>query len=736
MLGKLLAGRYQIIEHIGEGGFGQTYLAVDNQLPGKPQCVVKRLKTLSPHILPTARRLFEREASCLQNLGKHNQIPQLFAYFEQDEEFYLVEEYIRGNSLSEEFKKHQQWTELGVISLLKEILLILRIVHQEHVIHRDIKPSNIIRRAQDNKLVLIDFGSVKQVSRPNTDSPPAQHHTVAISTSGYTPIEQLQGQPRFGSDIYALGMTAIQALTGRNPRELEWDVNTGVVNWRDQLAVSDQMAKILDRMVSPNLKDRYQSVDQVIQDLDAFFHLSQQSTDMVGEETVLPTTSTQLQSQLTQNNTLSSSQRSVINWLKPWHIILLLITVGGIVGVKVVYPTIQSMHYVRQGNGFLDVLKPDEAFRSFESAIKIQRNNATAWKGRGNALRLLERNEAALAAYERAIRLKSSDSEAWMKKGWVLYEQGKYEKALEAQEKAIKINGDNANAWGGKGIALVGLNRYEEALTAFEMAKKLEPESPKVWQNEALVLEYLQRPAQAVKIYEEALASYNDVLKNNPRDPIAWIDRGEVLSKLQRLEEAIYSYDQAIEVNPDFHLPWQNKGNAYCFLGKHDRALESYDRALELMPRSYLTWHSRGSCLAQGKKAFADAVTSFDKSIAIKPSFHHAWRDRGLALVNLQKYQQAIASFDKALTLEPNDHQSWLSRGLALIELGRNSEALAAFDQAVEIAPQDPFVWVNRGFVFERLGKKNEAIKSYEQAVKINPRFPPAIQALERSKNR
>lgn len=734
MLGKLLAGRYQIIEHLGEGGFGQTYLATDNQLPGKPHCVVKRLKTLSPHILPTARRLFEREAGCLQSLGKHGQIPQLFAYFEEDEEFYLVEEYVQGKSLSEEFKTQRKWTELEVIGLLKEILSILELVHQEHVIHRDIKPSNIIRRIQDNKLVLIDFGSVKQVSRTNTNSPPNQRHTVAISTSGYTPTEQLQGQPRFGSDIYALGMTAIQALTGIKPRELEWDVQTGEVKWRHLVAVSDQLAEIVDRMVKHHIKDRYQLVGEVMQDLDAFFHLSQQSTNMVGESTVSTPVVTEIQSQLAPSNQIhppETTRRPVVTWFKLWHLLLLL-TVGGIFGVKVIYPTMQSMHYVRQGGEFLDLLKPDEALRSFGSAIKIQRNNATAWKGRGNALRLLERHEAALAAYERAIRLKSADSDAWMKKGWVLYEQGRYEQALEAQEKAIEIQGNNANAWGGKGIALVGLSRYEDALTAFEMAKKLEPESPKVWQNEALVLEYLQRPAQAVKIYEEALASYNDALNNHPRDLIAWIDRGEVLGKLQRLEEAIYSYDQAIEVNPNFHLPWQNKGNAYCFLGKHDQALESYDRALELMPRSYLTWHSRGSCLAQGKKAFAEAIKSFDRSIAIKASFHHAWRDRGLALMSLNKYQQAIASFDKALTVEPDDHQSWLSRGLALIELGRNSEALLAFDQAVKIAPQDPFVWANRGFVFERLGRRQDAIESYEQAVKINPRFPPAIQALER----
>ncbi|MBD2516214.1 CHASE2 domain-containing protein [Nostoc sp. FACHB-973] len=264
----LLGGRYRISKVLGAGGFGRTYLAQDTQRPGNPTCVVKQLMPArqDSRFLQVARRLFNSEAEILETLGKHHQIPELLAYFEDNQEFYLIQQYIEGHTLSEELPPIQNLkSESFVIGMFKEILEILVFVHQHRVIHRDIKPTNIIRRAEDNQLVLIDFGAVKLMQPPSSEQ--TELATVAIGTRGYAPPEQFAGHPRLCSDIYALGMIGIQAITGIPPQELHPNPETGNVMWRQTAQVSEELAVILDKMVCYHFSDRYQSATAVLQDL-------------------------------------------------------------------------------------------------------------------------------------------------------------------------------------------------------------------------------------------------------------------------------------------------------------------------------------------------------------------------------------------------------------------------------------------------------------------------------------
>lgn len=270
MIGQLLSGRYRIIRTLAAGGMGQTYIAEDIQRPGNPRCVVKQLKPASGNtgFLATARRLFSREAEILEQLGYHDQIPRLLAYFEQDHEFYVIQEFIDGRPLSAEFALEPRWSEAQVIQFLQEILHILKFVHSQNVIHRDIKPDNLIRRRRDSKFVLIDFGAVKQVriQQPNTAG--QTNITISIGTPGYMPTEQSKGRPCPSSDIYALGMIAIRALTGVHPTELLED-DDGEVVWRDRVEVSDELAAILTKMVRYYYKRRYQSAAEALIALEA-----------------------------------------------------------------------------------------------------------------------------------------------------------------------------------------------------------------------------------------------------------------------------------------------------------------------------------------------------------------------------------------------------------------------------------------------------------------------------------
>ncbi|MGK7874842.1 MAG: AAA-like domain-containing protein [Xenococcaceae cyanobacterium] len=264
---EILAGHYQIVKELGGGAFGKTFLAQDNHLPGKDLCVVKQLKprVRDETTLQIAKRLFDGEAKTLYKLGSHPQIPHLLAHFEQDEEFYLVQELIEGQPLNQEIIPGKQLSEVYVKALLQDILSILAFVHQHNVIHRDIKPANLIRRSKDGKIVLIDFGALKEVSTTVVDAK-GSVRTIAIGTHGYMPVEQLQGLPKFSSDVYAVGMMAIQALTGIVPIDLPQD-NDGEVIWRDRTQISDTLAEILTKMVQSNFRQRYSNASEVLRDL-------------------------------------------------------------------------------------------------------------------------------------------------------------------------------------------------------------------------------------------------------------------------------------------------------------------------------------------------------------------------------------------------------------------------------------------------------------------------------------
>jgi serine/threonine protein kinase len=269
MIGKVLQARYQIVQSLGAGVFGQTYIAVDINHPHSPKCVVKQLKvsSLHPSYLDTIRLRFLTETETLKRLGTHSQIPEFIACFEENERFYLVQEYIAGHSLTAELPINQQWgclwNEDEVIAFLEDTLGILEFVHSQGVIHCDIKPENIIRRAVNGKLVLIDFGSIQSINF-GMDGELSIYQAPATSL-GYIPPEQFIGQTQPNSDIYALGMIAIQALTGLEPLQVKVDAYTNEIIWRSpDTQVSDYLAAILSQMIRYNYQERFQSAAEVL----------------------------------------------------------------------------------------------------------------------------------------------------------------------------------------------------------------------------------------------------------------------------------------------------------------------------------------------------------------------------------------------------------------------------------------------------------------------------------------
>lgn len=265
MIGETLNGRYRVLSLLGTGRCGQTYLGSDIQANKSVPCVIKEFEpeakdTLS---LRKAKYLFAREVKILQILGKCDRIAALLGYFRQDDKFYLVHEYVDGTDLTPELGA-QPWQAFEVLDLLREILEILEVVHQEKIIHQDIKPSNIIRRKSDGKLMLIDFGSVKKINHQMANSEGNTSLTEPIGTPGYMAPEQKSMKPRLASDIYSVGMIGIYALTGVEPQDIALDRDTEVVQWHNLVQVEPKFTKFLDRMVSPKFNQRYSSASEAL----------------------------------------------------------------------------------------------------------------------------------------------------------------------------------------------------------------------------------------------------------------------------------------------------------------------------------------------------------------------------------------------------------------------------------------------------------------------------------------
>ena len=272
----ILGGRYLPERLLGQGGFGAAFLAVDRYSPKKAKCVIKQFQpsgNLSPQALEKAKNLFFQEAHVLEDLGReHPQIPDLYAFFplkvknqltgEEEQFFYLAQEYIDGKNLEEILQQQQKpFQESEVKNILKELLLILKFIHENGSIHRDIKPSNIML-SKNGRLYLLDFGAVKQATNNPSNT---QEKSTTIYSAGFAPPEQQLGnQVSAATDLYALAATCVMLLTNRDPDDL-YDPQKQIWNWQNYAPnISADLARVFNKMLLANPRDRFQSCEEVL----------------------------------------------------------------------------------------------------------------------------------------------------------------------------------------------------------------------------------------------------------------------------------------------------------------------------------------------------------------------------------------------------------------------------------------------------------------------------------------
>ncbi len=260
---QILNNRYRIINTLASGGFGETFLAQDTQMPSGRLCVIKQLKPIvnNPQIYQLVQERFQREAAILEELGEtNNQIPRLYAYFTENGQFYLVQEWIEGETLTKKLQSEGVFNENSVRQILVSLLPVLNYIHSKRIIHRDIKPGNIIWREKDDLPVLIDFGAVKELMGTTFNSKGNPSRSIVIGTPGFMPPEQAAGHPVYASDLYSLGLTAIYLLTGKNPSQLPTNFP-----WENLTTnITPQLTEILNRVIQPNPSDRYSTAGEML----------------------------------------------------------------------------------------------------------------------------------------------------------------------------------------------------------------------------------------------------------------------------------------------------------------------------------------------------------------------------------------------------------------------------------------------------------------------------------------
>ncbi len=574
-----LGGRYKICQYLGGSIWGYTYLAEDIYARRlHAQCIVKSLRPQNKKLSDDAEVRFNKELAVLRELGDHEQIPSFLNEFAENEEIYFVREFIEGNDLAQEIKSNHKLTEDNVIRILFDVLETLQFVHSKRIIHRDIKPSNLIRRPSDGKIVLIDFGAVKEIIQLSANSGKTTLTTQAIGTEGYMSPEQSSRRPTFASDIYALGMTAIHLLTGKHPEEFQTDPETGSLLWRNENEVSQDLAVILDKMIKVRLGKggRYQSCDEVLSALERKFNNIKFKTN----------------SKISSEH--SSNILSKINWK-----ILILALFGVLLAITLFSRLTAKKNYKYtfiEGVELVKQKRYNEAIVKFDQVLAINANYYEALINRGITQGYLKQYSDMLASCKLAITIKQDDSYAWNCQGEALYNLKRYEDALVSFNQAIALNSQDPYYWFNKTESLLALKEYQESIKSIDKAISIAEKGYKG------------------QIDREFLS-------------ILYSSKGRNLRELKQYDKAIALYTQSLELNPNYFPALRDIGIGFKNLKKYDEARSQFNKIInsqkftdEQKAQVYyfnaLTWCEQ--------KNYQMAQNSFDKALEIKPDYQSA----------------------------------------------------------------------------------------------------------------
>jgi tetratricopeptide (TPR) repeat protein len=511
----------------------------------------------------------------------------------------------------------------------------------------------LIRRRRDGRIVLIDFGAVKQVSSQVVDPETGQTNlTISIGTKGYMPNEQLAGNPRFSSDVYAVGLLAIFALTGTQPKRFSEDPETNEINWREHTRqVSPELGAILDQMVRYDFRDRYPTATEALlairsltaTQLESEAFEQQLYCDREGEAP----TSLELQPPLTGTEaTESDTQELPTNIWVPTEALSETATTAS---------TTDSTEALSETATTASTTDSTEALS--ETATTASTTDSTE---------PLSQQEPTLQVSKISAPVVSTSGEI----------QGRFVKlwpvlavlaAVGASSLLVKtvLFSQPASQTADRGGAAAPTPTPTQSSASTATPTPSPPKKPQASE----LLSQADRLRQAGE-YQKALELYDQAIALKPNVAQAYWGRCYSLNKLNKPTDAIVSCNDALDLKPNYPEALLSKGNAQELQKLPIEAIQLYERATEIKPNFAEAWVSLGRIL-QSVGRSEEAINALDKAIALKRNSAEAWSIKGAALMNLGRFEPAIASFDKALQIQPDNQDAIKMRKLVQQQLGR-----------------------------------------------------------------
>ena len=678
MIGQLLDRRYRIIKVTDSSEVGKTYIAADTHRPGYPQCTVRemRLPGTSSQTPELVKIIFQRNAEIIEKLGKHDKIPELLAYFEENQSLYLIEEFIAGEPLSQELIPGEPWAEDKVIALLSSILEVLVFIHDNGFIHRKIQPDRVIRRESDGKFVLIDFSLDKEINpelanlhllaptSPNSVKRPLAKKPELVTEELYVPIEQSQGNPRYNSDIYALGTIAQLAVTGLSPDELRALKNQGEISWRNRATCSAALADTIARMVYSDCEERYQDATEVLTDLKQIavkYDFEQSPATIIRKATSQP-----------------PRQR-------PTRLLLFAAIPAALILIAVIIYFWQSQ-------------SPARAKELLARGVaKAQQGDKTG----------------AIADYTQAIAINAGDAETFYKRANTRYDLGATEQAIQDYTQAIKVNPSHTKAIYNRALARRDTDDKRGAVEDLTQVLRLNPSDGDAYYQRALAYYDLSD-------FRTAIEDYTQAIRLNPNDATAYSNRGLARSSAGDKTGAMADFTQAIQMSPKQASVYYSRGRSRFNLADYQGAMEDYSRAIELEPEQADAYTNRCSAylnLATYDKAIEDCT----RAISLDPKDEAAYNNRCIAHLNLKQFSKASEDCSLTIGLNTNNPKAYSNRGLARDASGDKLGAVEDFTQAIRLNPSDAVAYSNRGTLYSALKKYPLAVEDFAHSLRLNP---------------
>ncbi|MEB3339195.1 tetratricopeptide repeat protein [Okeania sp.] len=677
-IGKVVDKRYRFIKLINSTILGETYLAEDTHRPGSPQCLVKEIKlgSFNQENREVILLLFQEKVEKIDTLSKHEGLPNLLAYFEENDNIYLVEDYIVGNSLAEDLGKDEPFLEGEVINILREALEVLAWIHGQGEVHGKIKPGNLVRRILDGKLCLINFGLEREIQKTlelNKEPSILEKRSQNNSDSSiYVPLNENEQIVEQKNDIYALGIIAIQALTGLLPKDLlkqrQTKDTSGIeIPWQNLQACSLALSDIIDKIVNGQGKESYESATEVLADL------SKISVSATSELPPKPETK--------KLNFLSP----LFQFVKQNKVILTAsLTLLTIAGGAIAY------------------------FGKYQFIVKAQ-----ALYNEGQELAKQQKQLAAIASYTEALKLNPRNALILYQRGNSYYIEKDYEKAIEDYIAAIEIKSNYNHAYYQLALAYYEQKNNEKAITNLTQALRTNPNYTKAYDQRGKI--YYE-----IGDYKNAIQDYSQLIGFDPEDSNSYINRGIARAKIGDQSGAVSDYTQAINLNANKIQAYHNRGNSYFEIGNYQNALADYNQVLKLKPDDSDAYASRCSVYLNLVN-YQAAITECNRAIEIDPQNDLAYNHRCIAYFKLREYQRAIEDCSIAIDINNKNAKAYVNRGLVQFANGYLDEAIADFTQAIKINPEDSLAYNHRGILFSKIGNYNQAIEDFSQVIKLNP---------------